>query len=174
MTAVAETLWEAVYLVDGPGNYGWPIREGTHFFDRLKPRDPPSDCPRSGENGYRIKDPVVEYPNLQVMHPETRVEATGVGTAVVGARIYRGAAMPEFSGRLIFADWSADFRQPSGQLFVATPADRWGELWPFEKIADLDTRIVGLAEDAAGEIYVLTNDNLGPYGRTGKVFRLVP
>ncbi len=174
VTAVAETLWEAVYLISGPGNFGWPIREGTHCVDRTKPRDPPTDCPRHGPNGYRIQDPVVEYPNKQVMHPETVIEATGVGTAVVGARIYRGAAIPELEGKLILADWSLDFRSPSGQLFVATPAQSWGEVWSLVSLKTLETRIVSLDTDGAGEIYVLTNDELGPFGSTGKVFKLVP
>lgn len=173
-TAVAETLWEAIYLIDAPGNHGWPIREGTHCVDRKNPRVPPEDCPRFGPNGYRIADPVVEYGNMQVLHPDSRVEAEGVGTAVVGARIYRGTALPELAGKLIFADWSADFRKPSGQLFVATPASGYGDLWPFEKLADLGTRIVSLAQDGTGEIYVLTNDNFGPFGETGKIFRLAP
>ena len=171
-TAVAETLWEAVYLVAAPGNYGWPIREGTHCVDRTKPREPPATCPRTGPNGHRIADPVVEYGNMQVLHPGSRVKAEGIGTAVVGALIYRGA-VADWQGKLIFADWSADFRKPSGQLFLAAPAG-YGTLWPFEKLADLDTRIVSLAQDAAGEIYVLTNDNFGPFGQTGQIFRLAP
>ncbi|MCG6902800.1 MAG: PQQ-dependent sugar dehydrogenase [Rhodobacter sp.] len=174
VTAIAETLWEAAYLVRGPGNFGWPLREATHCIDRTRPRDPPKDCARVGPNGYRIEDPVVEYPNMQVMDPATKVDATGVGTAIVGARIYRGAAIPELSGKLVFADWSADFRTPSGQLFVATPSPDWGHLWPFEQLRLLDTRIVSLDTDADGELYVLTNDMLGPFGTTGKVFKLIP
>ena len=174
VTAVAETLWEAVYLIDRPGNYGWPIREGTHCVDRLNPRDPPAECPRHGPGGWPILDPVVEYPNMQVMHPGSRVKAEGIGTAVTGARIYRGDALPEFSGRMVFTDWSAAFQEPSGQVFVATPSPDYGALWPFEQIATLDTRIVALAEDGAGELYVLTNDNFGPYGQTGQIWRLVP
>ena len=37
---------------------------------------------------------------------------------------------------------------------------------------DLDTRIVSMAQDASGELYILTNDNFGPFGDTGKIFRL--
>ena len=171
-TAVAETLWEAIYLLDAPANLGWPLREGTHCVDRLRPRVPPASCPRIGPHGYRIADPVVEYGNMQLMHPETKLDATGVGTAVVGARIYRGSAVPELKGKLVFADWSLDFRKPSGQLFVATPSPEFGALWPFEKLMDLDTRIVSMARDASGELYILTNDNFGPFGDTGKIFRL--
>ena len=42
------------------------------------------------------------------------------------------------------------------------------------KIAELKTRVVGLAADAAGEVYVLTTDNFGPFGDTGRIFKLVP
>lgn len=174
VTAVAETLWEALYLVQAPGNFGWPIREGTRCVDRLAPRRPPAGCADRDAMGYPIRMPVVEYGNMQVMHPETEVEAEGVGTAVVGGRIYRGAALPELRGRLVFADWSAAFEQPSGQLFVATPAPAHGALWPFERLLEVASRIVSLAEDAAGELYVLTNDELGPFGSTGKVWKLVP
>jgi glucose/arabinose dehydrogenase len=172
ITAIAETLWEAIYKVSAPGNFGWPIREATHCVDRTQPRRPPETCPRAGPNGYPIRDPIVEYPNMQVMHPETQVQATGVGTAVVGGRIYRGAALPELAGKLVFADWSASFERPSGQLFVATPPPSWGDLWPFEKLLELETRILSLAEDSAGELYVLTSDAFGPFGETGKVFRV--
>ncbi len=174
VTAIAETLWESVYLIDAPGNFGWPLREGTHCVDRTKPRDPPVSCGRIGANGYQIRNPVVEYPNMQVMDPATKVDAVGLGTAVVGARIYRGAALPELAGKLVFADWSADFSTPSGQLFVATPAQNYGDLWPFKHLRHMQTRIVSLDTDANGELYVLTNDALGPFGTTGKVFKLVP
>lgn len=174
VTAIAETLWEAVYLFDGPANLGWPIREGFHCVDRLRPRDPPEDCPRHGPDGWRISDPVVEYANMQVMHPETKVEATGLGAAVTGALIYRGAALPELYGKLLVSDWSASFEQPSGQIFVATPAERHGEAWPLTPLLRLETRIVGLATDAAGEVYVLATDRFGPFGETGKIYKLEP
>jgi glucose/arabinose dehydrogenase len=168
-------LWEALYLVQAPGNYGWPVREGTRCIDRLRPRAAPLEtCPRADSHGYPIRMPVVEYANMQVMHPETEVDVEGVGTAVVSGRIYRGSALPELSGKLVFADWSADFREPSGQLFVATPAATFGELWPFERLLRAESRIVSLAEDAAGEIYILTNEELGPFGSTGKILKLVP
>ena len=30
VSGVAEAFWETIYLVHGPGNFGWAIREGTH------------------------------------------------------------------------------------------------------------------------------------------------
>ncbi len=172
VTAVAETLWEAVYRVQQPGNFGWPLMEGAHCVDRLRPRQPPATCPRVDEFGTRLELPVVEYPNMQASHPETKLGIAGVGTAVTGARMYRGAGIPRLSGQLVVTDWSAAFKQPSGQIFVGKPAAGRGELWPITRALQLDTRIVGLAEDRAGELYVLTNETFGPYGTTGRVYRL--
>jgi glucose/arabinose dehydrogenase len=173
VTAVAETLWEAAYRVSRPGNYGWPLREGTRCVDRLRPREPPPDCAMRDAAGNRIEMPVVEYPNMQASHPETRLGIAGVGTAITGALVYRGRAIPGLTGRLVVSDWSADFRKPSGQIFVATPAEREGALWTLRKALQLESRIIGLAQDRAGEIYVLTNETLGPYGATGSIYRLV-
>lgn len=173
VTAVAETLWEAVYRVRGPGNYGWPLMEGTHCVDRLRPREPPAACPRRDEFGTPLELPVVEYPNMQASHPETKLGVKGVGTAITGARLYRGRSLARLAGQLVIADWSAAFKQPSGQIFVAQPGVEASELWPYTRVLQLDTRIVGLAEDRSGELYILTNETFGPYGSTGKVFRPV-
>ena len=110
---------------------------------------------------------------MQASHPDTKLGIAGVGTAITGVRRYRGAALSSLSGKLVFSDWSASFKQPSGQIFIATPRDD-GDLWAYEKALAIDSRIVGLAEDLAGELYVLTNETFGPYGTTGKVFRVVP
>ncbi len=173
VTAVAETLWEAAYRVVGPGNYGWPLMEGTHCVDRLAPRRPPADCVKHDAKGRRLLLPVFEYANMQASHPETKLGIAGVGTAITGARIYRGSAIPELTGRLVVSDWSADFRKASGQLFIAQPGGEPGKLWPYTRALQVDSRIIGLAEDGRGELYVLTNETFGPYGDTGKVFRLV-
>jgi len=169
LTAVAETFWEAVYKVSAPGNYGWPLREATHCFDRTKPLDPPAKCAREWPDrpGFAAIDPIVEYPNMSVHRDGSAIKRLGVGTAVVGAIMRR-----DKNPRLLFADWSLDFKKPSGQLFEATPTgDK--KLWPFKRIAELPTRIVAITADADRNIYVLTNENFGPYGETGKVFRLV-
>jgi glucose/arabinose dehydrogenase len=123
--------------------------------------------------GSRIVHPVLEYPNMQASHPETKLGVAGVGTAITGARMYRGSAIAALAGKLVVTDWSAAFKQPSGQIFIADPSADRGQLWPYRSALQIDSRIIGLAEDRAGEIYVLTNETLGPYGATGKVLRLV-
>ncbi len=174
VTAIAETLWEAAYKVKRPGNFGWPLIEASHCVDRLQPRKPPAQCPRQGAGGEPLVMPVVEYANMQVNHPDSSaLNIKGVGTAVTGVRMYRGAAIPLLQGKLVVADWSASFKQASGQLFIATPQLQSDKQWPLEKLMQLDSRVISLAEDRSGEIYVLTHEGMGPFGNTGKVFRLV-
>ena len=110
---------------------------------------------------------------MQASNPETKLGIVGVGTAITGARMYRGQAIPGLAGRLVFSDWSAAFKQAAGQIFVAQPSSGSGGLWPYTRVLQLDSRIIGIAEDRAGELYILTNETFGPYGTTGKVFRLV-
>lgn len=174
VSGVGETFWETVYLVDGPGNYGWAIREGRHCFDRARPFDPPASCPRTGPLGERIHDPVVEYLNAAVNRPQATVTGEARGTASVGGYIYRGEALPALRGLLVFGDFSADWMEPSGQLFVARPAERAGEPWSMRRLARLPARVHSLGRDAAGELYVLTTAKGLPVGHTGKVYRLEP
>ncbi len=173
VTAVAETLWEAAYRVRGPGNLGWPLMEGAHCVDRLRPRQPPATCADRDGAGTKLELPVVEYPNMQASHPASKLGIVGVGTAITGALMVRGAPLPRLAGRLLVADWSATFQQPSGQLFVAQPPADGAVPWPMTRALQLTTRIIGLTEDRAGEVYVLTNETFGPYGTTGRVLRLV-
>lgn len=172
ITAVAETLWEAIYRVDKPGNYGWPLKEATHCFDRTRPLDPPEDCPDNAPSASaeKLLNPVVEYPNMSVHREGSKVKKVGVGTAVVGAVMHRETEPASLHNKLLFADWSLDFRKPSGQLFSATESQ--SSLWEFERIANVDSRIIGLVQDSDNRKYVLTNDNFGPYGNTGKVWLL--
>lgn len=173
VAAVSEALWESIYLVDQPGNYGWPIREGSHCYDRQSPLDPPDECPETGPNGWPILDPIVEYGNMNLLNEEATVEAEPAGTAVVGVHVYRGEEIPELRGKLIFADYSADPTSPSGQLFVAAPPSEIGAQWPWQQIFQFDARILSTGQDAQGEIYILTSEEIGPVGSTGKVYRLV-
>lgn len=136
--------------------------------------------PRARPARLRVADPIVEYPNPSIERAGVTVNAPDFdgpgearGTANVGGRIYRGAEIEALYGKLVFADWSRDFAEPSGQLFVAHPSERYQNAWPFVRLLQMDRRITSLGQDAAGEIYVLTNETFGPYGETGEVYRLV-
>ena len=80
--------------------------------------------------------PVIAYPH----------SASG-GDAIAGGIVYRGRKVPELAGRLVFAD-------------ITT-----GRVW-YADIAEVRAAVSGrgrvdmrLAEDAAGELYVLTKSD---------------
>src|SRR5262249_3544718 len=146
-TAVGETLWESAYRVREPANFGWPLMEATHCVDRLHPRQPPAECAHIDALGVPLELPVLEYPNMQASHPDSKLGIAGVGTAITGARMYRGAAIGALNGKLIVSDWSHAFKQPSGQIFVAQPGVEEGRLWSYSRLLLLETRVIGLAED---------------------------
>lgn len=169
---VGQDLWEEVNLGFGGANYGWNIKEGTHCFDPGNPEQSPEECRGTG---YLLDDPlvdpIIEYPNHH--------QPDGLGSAVIGGHVYRGAMLPQFHGRYIFGDWSAHhFDEAEGLLLVAQP--RKGGLWKVSELrihnrpeGRLGHYVLGFGEDAAGEVYVLTTDNVGPTGETGTVYRIV-
>ena len=170
---VGQNLWEEVNVVEGGGNYGWNVKEGAHCFSASAPNQPGADCPAAGPDGGPLIDPVLEYPNGNV--PD------GLGLAVVGGYVYRGATMPSFVGRYVFGDWSVSWNAAAGTLFAATQRANDGEMWSFRELEIADTRdgrlglfILGLGQDADKEIYLLTSERAGPQGTTGKVWRVVP
>ncbi|MGH3021338.1 MAG: PQQ-dependent sugar dehydrogenase [Gaiellaceae bacterium] len=171
---VGQNSWEEVSIVSAGGNYGWNVKEGTHCFDAENPNQEPATCPDvvgagHPRTGDPLIDPIIEYPQARLGGP---------GVAVVGGHVYRGSALPQFRGRYLFGDWSRSFGQPNGSLFVAKP--RKSGLWNMQELrvatsptGRLNARLLGFGQDAAGELYVLTTNNTGPTGTTGRVLKLV-
>jgi len=171
-----QNLWEEVSIVEQGANLGWNVNEGTHCFDAENPNVSPAECPDevlSGPTaGDPLVDPVIEYANSR--NPEG-----GIGVVVVGGFVYRGTTLRQLSGRYIFGDWSRSFGGPPDGTLLAAKSRKKG-LWQIQELrvatnpsGRLEERILGFGQDFAGEVYVLTTDNTGPTGNTGKVFRLV-
>jgi glucose/arabinose dehydrogenase len=170
-----QELWEEVSIAVKGGNYGWNVKEGTHCFSTDNPDESPPECPDTvgaphPRAGDPLIDPVIEYANHH--------QPGGLGATVIGGHVYRGQALPQFSGRYVFGDWSREFEEPDGSVFVAK--SRKEGLWHMEqlRIATSPTGrvghyVLGFGQDLAGEMYVLTTDQTGPSGMTGKVYRLV-
>ena len=170
-----QELWEEVSIAVKGGNFGWNVKEGTHCFSTDNPDESPPECPDTvgaphPRAGDPLIDPVIEYANHH--------QPGGLGATVIGGHVYRGRALPQFSGRYVFGDWSREFEEPDGSVFVAT--SRKKGLWHMEqlRIATSPTGrvghyVLGFGQDLAGEMYVLTTDQTGPAGMTGKVYRLV-
>ena len=169
-------LWEEVSLIEKGGNYGWNVKEGTSCFNAANNTEPFAECPDTvGEGhpdeGAPLIDPVIEYANAN--QPDG-----GLGLVVVGGHVYRGDTLRQFSGRYIFGDWSTSFGQPDGTMFVAK-SRKQGQ-WQIQELqvqgrpdGRLGHFVLAFGQDASGEVYVLTTDNTGPTGDTGKVYRLV-
>jgi glucose/arabinose dehydrogenase len=170
-----QELWEEVSIAVKRGNFGWNVKEGTHCFSTDNPDESPSECPDTvgaphPRAGDPLIDPIIEYANHH--------QPGGLGATVIGGHVYRGTALPQFSGRYVFGDWSREFEEPDGSLFVATP--RKTGLWSMRQLqvatsptGRLGHYLLGFGQDPAGEMYALTTDQTGPAGTTGKVFRLV-
>jgi glucose/arabinose dehydrogenase len=170
-----QELWEEVSIAVKGGNFGWNVKEGTHCFSTANPNVSPAECPDTVGAGHPragdpLIDPVIEYANHH--------QPGGLGAVVVGGHVYRGAALPQFFGRYVFGDWSLEFEEPDGSLFVAKP--RKQGLWKLQQLqvatspsGRLGHYLLGFGQDPVGEMYALTTDQTGPTGTTGKVFKLV-
>jgi glucose/arabinose dehydrogenase len=170
-----QELWEEVSIAVKRGNFGWNVKEGTHCFSTDNPDESPSECPDTvgaphPRAGDPLIDPIIEYANHH--------QPGGLGATVIGGHVYRGRALPQFSGRYVFGDWSREFEEPDGSLFVATRRKKG--LWSMQQLrvatsptGRLGHYLLGFGQDPSGEMYALTTDQTGPSGTTGKVFRLV-
>lgn len=168
---VGQVQWEEVDIVVKGGNYGWNIKEGRHFFNWEANS---SAFLKHGKGGEDLIDPILDYPNLA-----NRIG--GIGSAVIGGYVYRGAALPFLRGRYVFGDLSGTRGRPDGRIFVASPPVREGGTWVMDELAvegredeKLNEYVLSFAQDGDRELYVLSSDTEGPSGTSGRVYRIVP
>lgn len=139
------------------GNFGWRLKEGSFCFDpngtdrgfafACGPGDAPGD----------LIDPIAEYD-----HDE--------GIAIVGGFVYRGSEIAPLKGRFVFGDYLHP-SSGSGRLFYLQKNNRILE-FQLEGRETLGLFVLGFAEDAEGELYLLGNTTGVPFGDTGVVLRL--
>jgi len=168
---LGQNVWEEVHIVQGGGNYGWNIMEGTHCFSTDTPNHNPLNCDSTGKNGEPLIQPIIEY-NHQV------------GISIIGGYIYRGENMPSgLQGTYVFGDWSTSFGTPDARVFVAAPPedDVENKMWKMQTLnientgsKSVGAYILSFGMDNSGELYVLTTTSAGPTGKSGKVWQIVP
>ncbi len=169
-----QEMWEEIDVVHSGGNYGWNVKEGSHCFSTAAPTTVLASCPTvDSETGDTLVDPVIEMFNLT--NP-MRGSAQGLLT-IIGGYVYRGQMVPQLSGRYVFGGYSTDAMAPAGAVFAAIPGTGTGT-WTSETIAfsgqpngAVGRFVIGFGQDRQGEVYVMTNDNTGPTGSTGRVYR---
>jgi len=116
--------WEEVNRVTRGGNYGWPLREGTHCAAG-------ASCPAGAKDASFIA-PFAEYP-------------PALGSSVTNGFLYRGHRFPWLVGRYVFGDFG------SGRIFAVR--SEAGESTEAEVIMSTGSRISALAEGRDGELY---------------------
>ncbi len=116
-------------------------------------------------------DPIIEYANCNVSQDCK-------GLSITGGYVYRGSNK-QWDGTYFFGDWSRSFVAADGHLFAGT---RNGDKWSMEdvKITNMDFKsyVLSFAQDADGEVYVLTSNNTGPAsgpaGGVDSIYKIVP
>lgn len=135
---VGQNDYEELSVVGRGDNMGWNIMEGFHCFK------PKSNCNKSG-----LRQPFFEYDH-------------GTGQSILGGYVYSGTALPELTGKYIFADsvsgrfFSINYKQDArkADLLIQAPG-----LW--SSFGKLRNRELVVAELQSGKIYQLAS--------TGKV-----
>ncbi len=132
---VGQNRVEEISIIEAGGNYGWNIMEGSRCFL------PETGCDRTG-----LVLPAWEYSHDQ-------------GCSITGGHVYRGEAIPFLYGWYLYSDfcseriWAIHAETAAAGGFVAPMV-----LWEGEPVL-----VVSFAEDADGELYVITFDGDGIY-----------
>ena len=153
---------EEIDIVKKGGNYGWPAKEGTFFFD-----------PNGADRGFVTRNarglpPGMVDPVAQYDHDE--------GLAVIGGFVYRGESIPRLHGRYVFGDFSQNFLGNDGRLFYLVGPPLRSRVLEFRLTdrTELGLTLLGFGQDADGELYVLGNTTGVPFGETGVVLKITP
>ena len=130
---VGQSEWEEIdFLKAGSAfgaNFGWNAMEGMHAFN--------------GSDSTAFVAPVAEYSH------------NGDGCSVTGGYVYRGAALPDWSGIYFYGDYC------SGKVWGLSKADTG---WQSKKLFETGANISSFGIDEAGEIYFA--------GYAGSIYRL--
>jgi glucose/arabinose dehydrogenase len=139
------------------GNYGWRPKEGTHDF-----------TPNGAQQGYASARDLPEPPDL--IDPIAEYDHTD-GIAILGGFVYRGTKVPPLFGRYVFGDFARTFTGANGRLFHLDENGLMVEP-PLFGQTEVGLAVLGFAQDARGEVYLLANESGVPFGDQGFVLRL--
>jgi uncharacterized protein (TIGR03118 family) len=150
---------EEIDVITKGGNFGWPIKEGSFFFD-----------PNGTANGFVTTQPVRAVPP-DLIDPIGEFDHDE-GDAIIGGYLYRGSRISAVSGKYVCASWG-EFESATGRLFYLDGS----QLKEFKIGVDdhaLGMWVKGFGEDPTGELYVFGSVALGPSGTSGVMLKLLP
>jgi glucose/arabinose dehydrogenase len=161
---VQQNSYETVKLIGKGQNMGWRRVEGImRCFDYLKPDDHPANCDKAG-----ITPAIIEYNNCTAKPQGCR------GISVTGGYVYRGANNA-LKGKYIFGDWSKSFAEMDGQIFIGTKGGDGKWTMEVAEVTNMPGKlpyVLAFAQDAAGEVYVLTSITTGPNGSLDTIYKI--
>ncbi len=177
---VGQNDLEEVDIVVAAGNYGWRVKEGTFFFNNNGAGAGFVSQNSAGQPETMI-DPVGQYD-----HDE--------GVAVLAGHVYRGGAMASLEGRFIFGEFikppfnpfnvicdgrllmlDTDFNRAKADIEADVRSNSLASnVQEFPNNLLAGNCVLGLGQDANGEVYVMTSETGVPQGSTGKVWKIVP
>ena len=141
---VGQNKWEEINLVERGGNYGWRLKEGNQCYN------PEKNC----EQGKTLLAPIHTY-----MHSSSRV-------CVVGGYVCRNRNLTGLYGKFVYADWKG------AVMALEQNGQRWESIGLRFRGGDDYGYVNCLGEDEQGNLYLLTQTQLGPKNRTGAVYLL--
>jgi glucose/arabinose dehydrogenase len=169
---------EEIDIVAKGDNYGWPIKEGTFLFETSLPN-------RAGEGFVYanspdapagLTDPIAEYDHVD--NPKPPAHSTlDDREAAVGGYVYHGQEVQALGGLYVFGDYSGESAPATGHLWVLRGRHRpvqQLDVTTRPKGANLGLAVLGFAQDARGELYLLANKTGTLKGMTGRVLKLSP
>jgi glucose/arabinose dehydrogenase len=174
---VGENLWEEIDLVEKGKNYGWGYMEGTH------------DGTLVAGDGTLV--PGLTLPIIELGHLDAAVPVNQRGSdSIDGGFVYRGTAIPQLTGRYIFADLGQNWDSSAIFYAIVDPNDPDGSVGSvfefklsgvspkFESGTQaLPERIFSVGEDLNGEIYFIAGpDPRQPFdpNRPSLIIRMSP
>ena len=166
---------EEVDLVKRGGNFGWNCKEGTAFFyingavpdDGFADESPNRPFVRGDcTSGRRpLIDPIAQY--------DTHRE----GHSVVAGFVYRGDDVKAMRGQFVFADFALLFKFPTGphdygRLLTMSAQGHSGKLRSIGELmvvpgGAISLAVLGMGQDAKGELYVSGNISGLPFPNAG-------
>ncbi len=163
---VQQNSYEAIKLIGKGQNMGWRRVEGMmRCFDYQKPDDHPANCDKAG-----ITPAIIEYNNCTAKPDGCK------GISVTGGYVYRGANAA-WKGKYFFGDWSKGFAEMDGQIFVGSKGADGKWSMEVAKVTNMTGKlpyVLAFAQDAAGDVYVLTSVTTGPNGSSDTIYKIVP
>jgi len=169
---VGQNLFEEVSLIASGDNAGWNVREGSSCFNPDNSRVALDDCASNGSDGEPFVAPIISQPQVEP-------DGTAIGLSIIGGHVVRGGPLAAFDGQYVFAQWSTQFAVGDGSLYAA--AEDTDGNWTVQAVGvngrtgnRLGEYVLALGLDESGNIYLLTSENFGPFGQTGRVYRIEP